>query len=109
MRNGSALVLAGLVEGMLPRFDGGELPAQQEEHLEEQRRLFFVGMTRTTNILVFSSYATLDFATAMRLGARVGARLTAGVNPRCRVFASRFLGELGAELPPAVRGEDWQY
>jgi superfamily I DNA/RNA helicase len=103
------VVVAGLVEGMLPRVDHDAAPAEQQAQLEEQRRLFFVGITRTRNVLVLSSYSALDFATAMRLGARIGARLTFGQNPRHRVFASTFLGELGDELPQAVRGQDWHY
>jgi superfamily I DNA/RNA helicase len=102
------VVVAGLVEGMLPRIDRAASPEKQEADLQEQRRLFFVGITRTMNILVLSSYATLDFATAMSLGARVGARL-GGPDAPYRVFASSFLGELGAELPRAIRGEDWRY
>jgi DNA helicase-2/ATP-dependent DNA helicase PcrA len=103
------VVVAGLVEGMLPRIDGSAPPEKQQADLQEQRRLLFVGITRTMNILVLSSYATLDFATAMRLGARVGTRLAGGRDAANRVFASGFLSELGPELPRAIRGEDWRY
>jgi ATP-dependent exoDNAse (exonuclease V) beta subunit len=53
------VVLAGLVDGLMPRVDEDEPAAQQQLRLEEQRRLFFVGMTRTTDVLVFSSYSEL--------------------------------------------------
>jgi superfamily I DNA/RNA helicase len=106
------VVLAGLVQGSIPRVDRDAPYATQQLALEEQRRLFFVGMTRTTNILVLSSYSALDFPTAMRLGASTGARLRAGPrrpDDRYRVVASQFLDELGPGLPPAVRGSEWVY
>jgi superfamily I DNA/RNA helicase len=104
------VVLDGLVQGSIPRVDWDAPDAAQQ--LEEQRRLFFVGMTRTTNILVLSSYSALDFPTALRLGASTGARLSAGPrrpDDRYRVVASHFLDELGPGLPPAVRGGEWVY
>ena len=100
------VVLAGLVEGIIPRVDGGLPDDEQEAQRQEQRRLFFVAMTRTTNILVFSSYSELDTATAYRLQAAQGRRVRPGV---VRTFASSFLGELGPECPQAVRGEVWDY
>jgi hypothetical protein len=63
-------------------------------------------MTRTTNILVFSSYSELEAATAHRLQAARGRRLPHGF---FRTFASSFLDELGDECPDVIRGEDWVY
>ena len=100
------VVLAGLVEGIVPRVDDRLPDDEQEAQRQEQRRLFFVAMTRTTNILVFSSYSALDAATAHRLQVAQGRRLGPGF---VRTFASSFLDELGAELPNAVRGQDWNY
>ena len=100
------VVLAGLVEGIVPRIDGRLSDDEQEVQRQEQRRLFFVAMTRTTNILVFSSYSALDAATAHRLQVAQGRRLSPGL---VRTFASSFLDELGAERPDAVSGEDWNY
>jgi DNA helicase-2/ATP-dependent DNA helicase PcrA len=99
-------VLAGLVEGIVPRIDRDLSEIEQEAQMEEQRRLFFVAMTRTTNILVLSSYSQLEPATAHRLQTNRGARLP---NGDFRVFASTFLNELGEECPEPIRGEDWQY
>jgi superfamily I DNA/RNA helicase len=79
---------------------------EQEAQRQEQRRLFFVAMTRTTNIVVFSSYSELDAATAHRLQAAQGRWVRPGV---VRTFASSFLEELGPECPQPVRGEAWDY
>jgi DNA helicase-2/ATP-dependent DNA helicase PcrA len=99
------VVLAGLVEGVLPRVDPDATSAEQEAQEQEQRRLLFVGITRTTNILVFSSYSQLDLATAHRLQVRRGPVTPEGV----RTFASSFFDELGDGLPEAVRGQSWNY
>lgn len=100
------VVLAGLVDGVIPRVDARLSEDEQQAQLEEQRRLFFVAMTRTTNILVFSSYSQLEAATAHRLQARVGRWVGGG---SFRTFASSFLGELGDQSPDAIRGENWGY
>jgi hypothetical protein len=63
-------------------------------------------MTRSTNILVFSSYSALDAATAHRLQVAQGRRVGPGL---VRTFASSFLDELGAERPDAISGEHWNY
>jgi superfamily I DNA/RNA helicase len=42
------VVLAGLVDGLVPRTKDGSNAEQRRLQTEEQRRLFFVGMTRTT-------------------------------------------------------------
>jgi DNA helicase II / ATP-dependent DNA helicase PcrA len=99
------VVLAGLVNGLVPRVNSNEPPDEQRETYEEQRRLFFVGITRTTSILVLSSYSQLDDKTVYRLQVAPGAR----IGRNFRTLPSPFLAELGAHLPAAVRGEDWAY
>ena len=90
---------------VVPHIDAGDPVAEQRAQLEEQRRLFFVGMTRTTDILVFSSYSQLPTNIAQNLRVRRGAFIP-GANAY-RVFASPFLEETGPTLPPAVRGVNW--
>jgi DNA helicase-2/ATP-dependent DNA helicase PcrA len=99
------VVLAGLVEGVMPRIDRDLPHVEQERQEQEQRRLLFVGMTRTTNILVFSSYSQLDAATAHRLQVARGRQH----GPAMETFASSFFDELGDGLPAAIRGDDWRY
>ena len=99
------VVLAGLVQGLIPRVDGDATPDEQRAALEEQRRLFFVGMTRTTEVLVFSSYSQLPYALVRQLDIPFGR----GFGGNVVTIASSFLSELGGELPEAIRGEDWEY
>ncbi len=100
------VVLGGLVEGLMPQVLDAE-PDDQATQLQEQRRVFFVGMTRTRRILVFSTYSQLPAAVVHRLQVARGQAI--GYGQAFRTFASQFLGELGDELPDAVRGQDWDY
>jgi DNA helicase-2/ATP-dependent DNA helicase PcrA len=99
------VVLAGLCHGLMPTIDYDASPAEQTLLLEEQRRLFFVGVTRTKEVMVFSSYSRLDTATAMSLGAARGRKLRGGFG----ALASPFLAELGPSLPRAVSGSSWRH
>lgn len=52
------VVLAGLVEGLMPQApDSGDPVPTQESMTAEQRRLFYVGLTRTRRILVDADVA----------------------------------------------------
>jgi DNA helicase-2/ATP-dependent DNA helicase PcrA len=99
------VVLAGLVQGLLPATREGT-QQEREADYQEQRRLFYVGLTRTTQALVLSSYATLSIATAMRVGAQRGRFLGQG---QVQVFASDFLRELGPRMPQPLAGSRWEY
>jgi DNA helicase-2/ATP-dependent DNA helicase PcrA len=94
------VVLAGCVEGLVPFQDDDETAAEQARSLEEQRRLFYVGITRTKKILVLSSMLRLPRNIAFKMGARVqGGNRTHG-----NTIASPFLAELGPRRPAAVAG-----
>jgi DNA helicase-2/ATP-dependent DNA helicase PcrA len=97
------VVLSGLVDGAMPRVKDTDPPAERQAQLEEQRRLFFVGMTRTTRILVFSGYATLPDDVVRTITARLGRRLGRSFT----VFPSPFLEECGPTLLPAIGGPGW--
>jgi superfamily I DNA/RNA helicase len=99
------VVLAGLVDGLMPRVKENATEEERRAQIEEQRRVFFVGMTRTTRILVFSSYSQLPSEIAHNLRARRGRYI-----PRDQAyatFATPFLEETGPTLPRALRGGDW--
>ncbi|MGK2856844.1 MAG: ATP-dependent helicase [Thermoanaerobaculia bacterium] len=93
------VVVAGCNEGVLPYIDAEATDAEQRRSLEEQRRLFYVAMTRATKTLVLSSVQTLPFAVARRMRVpltRGGANAT-----------SRFIGELGPARPMPILGESF--
>ncbi len=99
------VVTAGLVEGLMPWSDDEDAtPDEQAADRAEQRRLFYVGMTRTRRALVFSSEAELPAWMVNHYGIRNRGWGSNGY----RTIASPFLAELGANLPRAVRGEQWK-
>jgi DNA helicase-2/ATP-dependent DNA helicase PcrA len=58
------VVIAGCVSGILPSIDFQE----QNRLREEQPRLFYVGVTRSTETLVLSSAVRIPSGTAMQMG-----------------------------------------
>jgi len=103
------VVIAGCIEGLLPAEPDPDLsPQEQQASLEEQRRLFYVGVTRVkanpaTNrpgILLLTSSRTMTLADAMR----------SNIHPAQQVYdmayvnASRFIRELGPSAPAPRRG-----
>jgi DNA helicase II / ATP-dependent DNA helicase PcrA len=98
-----AVVVTGCSRGLIPFFDPDETPEEQAATLREQRRLFYVAITRCTEILVISSVSSME----RKLAHKLGARLAFGPGSTGRTIASQFLDELGPEAPNAVRGQDW--
>lgn len=93
------VLLAGCMEGLMPTIDR-ELPeSEQLRSVTEQRRLFYVAITRCREILVISSSSTLDTRVAHTIGAQV--------RPGGRTIASRFINEMGNIAPATIRGSDW--
>ncbi|HZL82229.1 MAG TPA: ATP-dependent helicase [Candidatus Deferrimicrobium sp.] len=95
------VIVTSCVEGLVPgRETDQPSDGEREAALQEQRRLFYVAITRTKEILVLSS--AVYFAPSM--ARRLGVRLTSGGAS----MASRFIDELGPDAPIAVRGDHWQ-
>lgn len=87
------VIVMGCIEGMIPRIDYDEPITQQKLSLEEQRRLFYVALTRTTETLILSSLTFIPMQQAYQMG--FGAQ---------GVQTSRFIGELGPTRPAAIPG-----
>lgn len=90
------VVVMGCIEGMIPRIDFDATPAEQRRSLEEQCRLFYVGLTRTTETLIISSVTLIPRAQAYAMGV--------GGAGGAQVQTSRFVGELGPTRPAAILG-----
>jgi ATP-dependent DNA helicase UvrD/PcrA len=103
------VIIAGCIEGLLPTAPDPDLStAENNALLEEQRRLFYVGLTRCKSdldfnhpgILILTSSRTMDLADAMQSGIKP-ARV---VYATAYVHASRFMRELGPSAPTAIAG-----
>lgn len=105
----AVVIIAGCVEGLLPVGpDEQASDAENAAMLEEQRRLFFVGLTRVKanpvvgqpGILMLTSSRSMSLADAMGSGI-VAARIQYG---RAFVHTSRFMRELGPDAPAPEAG-----
>lgn len=96
-------IVAGCIQGLIPTLDRDANEAEQEGLLEEQRRLFYVAITRNTEILVLSSAIRMQADMAHQIGALSQGSGIGLVNVR----ASQFIGELGPDAPQGMSGHDW--
>ena len=98
-------VVTGCSQGLIPfeAHDADELsPSERLSREQEQRRLFYVGVTRCTQTLVISSFGTLPYRDARQLNVSVIRSGAVG-----RTIASKFISELGPAAPASRRGADW--
>ena len=104
-----ATFVCGCVQGLLPRLpDPDKSLAEQEAEVEEQRRLFYVGITRVkadkgTNklgTLILTYCQEMLIADAYRAHIQPAFRQ----NGMARLQASRFIRELGPSAPQPVSG-----
>jgi superfamily I DNA/RNA helicase len=102
-------IIAGCVEGLLPRQPERGTPLTEAAALiEEQRRLFFVGISRVKSDLPHGKPGTLilTYSRQMPMATAMGS----GISPAgsaygiARLNASRFIRELGPHAPAPIAG-----
>lgn len=98
------VVMAGCMAGTLPHLDDDDPAEIQQAQLDEQRRLFYVGITRATKELLVSAAASLPVALAMRGNAKFSRRFSRDGEAYAATAFSQFISELGASAPPPVAG-----
>ena len=102
-------IIAGCVEGLLPKQPkAGTPPAQAAADIEEQRRLFFVGISRVKASPAHGKPGTLiiTYARQMPTASAKSAGIDAAGNSYgvATLHASRFVGELGEHAPAPTAG-----
>jgi DNA helicase II / ATP-dependent DNA helicase PcrA len=95
--------VVGLSGELMPGERRDEYPGTDEEYLEEQRRLFYVSLTRAKKTLVLSRGVWIGVGDAKRLGIQV----QGSGNGLRQLTMSPFLRDVIKYLPKAVAGEDW--
>ncbi len=102
-------IIAGCVQGLLPRApENGLTPAERAQHLEEQRRLFYVGITRVKAAPQARKPGTLVLTYSQEMPVRDA--LSVGITPAQQRYgsailhASQFIRELGLAAPRPVAG-----
>jgi DNA helicase II / ATP-dependent DNA helicase PcrA len=97
------VIVVGLLEGLVPgQPDPKSTPEEQAGKLAEDRRVFYVALTRSKETLVLSSVTHLEKAQAYSM--RV---LSTGKGQIVRTKASRFLAELGPAAPNPITGQNF--
>lgn len=100
--------VVGCMAGTLPSVNTDDPPAVQAAQLEEQRRLFYVAITRATRTLIVSSSTRLLYADAKHNGAEVrGSVFIDGAKHAVTAFTP-FIAEMGAALPNPITGAAWR-
>lgn len=96
--------LACCCDEALPGRRPDEYPGTEAEYIEEQRRLFFVSLTRTRRTLVLSMPKSVANREALTLNLHSSRQN----GPHRRFLTtSRFVRAAGGCLPDAVDGEHW--
>lgn len=96
-------VVAGCTNGLIPFQDKEQPQIEQDAVLQEQRRLFYVAITRCTEVLVLSSAARME----RQLAWKIGAQLQPGRSNVGATIASQFIDELGPTAPASRTGDEW--
>ncbi|QQR89549.1 MAG: ATP-dependent helicase [Myxococcales bacterium] len=97
------VIVMNCVEGLVPYIDRKESQYEATLTEQEQRRLFYVAITRTSKTLVLSSCTKVEKSLAHKLGMKVR-----GFGRTANAIASKFLNELGPQCPEAITGETWR-
>jgi DNA helicase II / ATP-dependent DNA helicase PcrA len=95
------VVIASCIDGLIPRINVEDTVVERQEKLQEQRRLFYVAVTRTKNILILSSISLILKTYAYRMRIPRGG----GRGDFFKTLASQFLAELGPTRPRAITGD----
>lgn len=104
----SAVVIAGAMAGAVPHVDYSLPAAERDAQLREQRRLFYVAITRAKDALVISAPLLLPFAQAMKAQVTVVRQAWVNGGKFSVVAMSPFLDELGPECPKAIQTQQWK-
>ena len=95
----------GVCGEVIPGRRRPEYPGTEADYREEQRRLFYVSITRSKRTLVLSRALSIRRGEAVKLGLSVG---PAGGRFWAQLQMSPFLRDILAVLPAAVQGDHWQ-
>lgn len=98
------VLVVGCVAGALPTIKANLSAMAVRRAEEEQRRLFYVAITRTKQTLVLSSATLVNYGVAKHEGLTITRR----IGPDAELQASPFMRLLGGQAPRAVRGTQWR-
>lgn len=100
------VIMCSIIDHLIPYIPTNISKAETNKHIEEQRRLFYVAMTRckTDNDyegrLIISSFVSIYGLEAIRLG------IKCKPDKNLRVISSRFLRDMKKSSPLPISGEE---
>jgi superfamily I DNA/RNA helicase len=97
------VLVTGCMQGLIPNLRKEKTADEQAAYDREQRRLFYVALTRCTEILVLSGVNQLDRKLAYQLGVQV----FGDTGLFAAAIATIFLDELGGLAPARQRGAEF--
>ena len=98
------VIVMGCIEGIIPSLPKNAPESEWQQVLEEQRRLFYVSITRTRRILVLSSVTGLPRNVAYKMNVAVRQK-----GHQAGTITTRFIDELGPKCPQPMSGVDAVY
>lgn len=96
-------IITSCIQGLIPNIDDELKGDAKEEFMREQRRLFYVALTRAKEFLVLSSFIQIKPQLAFKIGAKSNRK-----GSSAETMASIFLQQLGHDRPQAMLGKKWQ-
>jgi superfamily I DNA/RNA helicase len=100
-----ATIIVGCMRGLIPFIKRDLDPTERPIHFQEQRRLFYVALTRAMEYLIVSSAASVPRVIANQ--ELNGVVLRGGNAQIGRTIPCEFLHELGPQAPAAQLGPNW--
>lgn len=101
------VIITSCIEGLIPAHHLDLTDEEMARQLEEQRRLFYVGLTRCKTepnvypgTLILSSFVRMPYGEALRIGIKLR-------NRQRRFQTTRFITELGDKCPPTTSGLEY--
>ncbi len=104
----SLVVVAGCMSGALPTITTDASPVERDRQVDEQRRLFYVAITRSTHTLVISSAVTLPNSEARANGIDIIRSGRRNGIWTAQTSASPFIAELGSSAPSPMTTSQWR-
>ena len=98
------VIVMGCIQGLIPNLPKDASKEECQLALEEQRRLFYVSITRARKILVLSSVTKLSSKEAHKMRVDVPPR-----RRQVKTITTRFIKELGPNCPKPISGLDLPY
>ena len=95
--------LLGACDEAIPGARREDYPGSDEDYVEEQRRLFYVSITRSKRTLVISRHLSAKIGEAKQLGLAIDE----SQRYHCNLFMSRFMRDISRQLPNSVQGHSW--